>query len=847
MPLPTRFSNDWLHQMDDNGHIMSFWCETHKSSIYKAYCKQCNKSFSCSNQGIQQLRQHANGLRHKQKTQELASGRQMMIQATPSITPSVTSLPNSSYALIPTLQPTNYRGLAPLQTEKSPKVVMRCTSEKDKATSAELIWAMKVVESRYSYSSCDGVKEIFKAMFPNSVPDNFTMSSSKVSYLVSEGLGPYFHKVIVEDIKTSNSKYTMQYDETTNKQIAKQLDIKVRYWSNSADEVSVKHLQTYLMGHATGKQISDKLLSSVSSNGLPLSKLVMLGSDGPNVSKTVWNIVNEKVMETERPGGIGLVNVGTCNLHVVNKAFGKGLTTCFNNIPELVIDVYHWFKLSAVRKEEFLAIQEEFGLPTHAFLKHVECRWLTLLPAIERIDEQWKALCHYFITALPKADPSITNNMRYKRIRNQLSRKETPAELQFLKSVATYFNGFLAFFQREEPMIHLLHEKLFDFVKELYMRFLKNELVQTCKTVSGLKALNVDNTDIHQQNKFMEIGEKSRLVLSALPTEKQTILFLSMRKLYRTSSKYLLEKLPLDNTILKSCRALQPQVRHTVWTVPSVKTLAIELAVEVNTDTLGDECRMYQNETVPEKWCKGRIDHYWRNFFSMKNELGELKYPSLTKVMKAALVLSHGSADVERGFSESGGSITSNRIQLTEASINGILATRDGLKLYNGKPHLVPITRELLNMGRSAHAHYVQRLEEKRKEQEDKKRAEILREEEEKERKDKVKELMRTKKDLECEEKRYAEKELEHVTDMDTGNSLLREGNEKLKQALRKKDFPQVALAQAMIEAAQKKIVESHKGREDTRKKQQGIEKRKQSVINDFFLGNYNAKKKKPK
>jgi len=175
------------------------------------------------------------------------------------------------------------------------------------------------------------------------------------------------------------------------------------------------------------------------------------------------------------------------------------------------------------------------------------------------------------------------------------------------------------------------------------------------------------------------------------------------------------------------------------------------------------------------------------------------------------IVLSHGSADVERGFSESGGSVTSNRIQLTETSINGILATRDGLKLYKGKPHLVPMTRELLNMGRSAHAHYVQRLEENRKQEEEKKKAEMLREEKEKERKEKLKELMKTKEDLEMKEKRYAAKELEHVTDMETGNTLLREGNEKLKQALKKKDLPQVALAQAMIKVAQNKITDSQK------------------------------------
>ena len=43
------------------------------------------------------------------------------------------------------------------------------------------------------------------------------------------------------------------------------------------------------MGHATGQQRADKL---VSSNNISLKQLQALESDGPNVNKTVWNEVN---------------------------------------------------------------------------------------------------------------------------------------------------------------------------------------------------------------------------------------------------------------------------------------------------------------------------------------------------------------------------------------------------------------------------------------------------------------------------------------------------------------------------------------------------------------------------
>ena len=48
--------------------------------------------------------------------------------------------------------------------------------------------------------------------------------------------------------------------------------------------------------------------------------------------------------------------------------------------------------------------------------------------------------------------------------------------------------------------------------------------------------------------------------------------------------------------------------------------------------------------------------------------------------VKTALVLEHGNVEVGRVFSESGKSVTDDRIHLSEASINGIRATSDGLK-----------------------------------------------------------------------------------------------------------------------------------------------------------------------
>lgn len=49
---------------------------------------------------------------------------------------------------------------------------------------------------------------------------------------------------------------------------------------------------------------------------------------------------------------------------------------------------------------------------------------------------------------------------------------------------------------------------------------------------------------------------------------------------------------------------------------------------------------------------QGRVNHYWAKIFCLKTITGALRYPLLSKLIKALLSLSHGNADLERGFSE---------------------------------------------------------------------------------------------------------------------------------------------------------------------------------------------------
>ena len=114
------------------------------------------------------------------------------------------------------------------------------------------------------------------------------------------------------------------------------------------------------MGHARGQQLTDKLLCSIKDYGLMLDKLLAIGSDGANINKTVKNNFNE-----------GLVDVGTCHLHVYHNGLQKALHAFGSDVSEFVVDIKLWFKLSAARWEDYQSIQLKLGLPAHKSIKYV--------------------------------------------------------------------------------------------------------------------------------------------------------------------------------------------------------------------------------------------------------------------------------------------------------------------------------------------------------------------------------------------------------------------------------------------------------------------------------------------
>lgn len=62
--------------------------------------------------------------------------------------------------------------------------------------------------------------------------------------------------------------------------------------------------------------------------------------------------------------------------------------------------------------------------------------------------------------------------------------------------------------------------------------------------------------------------------------------------------------------------------------------------------------------------------------------MGHTIYPTIFSIIKTALTLVHGYAEIESGFSDSGKTVTVERIRLSEASVINLRIATDELKVF---------------------------------------------------------------------------------------------------------------------------------------------------------------------
>lgn len=295
----TKFNRSWLDKQDGDGNPIKSWLKQGSSNT-TFVCMLCNTGdLDCSNKGWKAVEQHIQKEKHRQKVNASKNNSRFSF---PLAAPAASASSANTVQLI---------GVG----------VNKPLSFDDQITKAETLWALKSVQHGFSYQSSDEIGELFRTMFPDSkIAEKFSIQHSKMSYVVSHGLGPYFRSQVVDEVKRCQ-RYVLCFDEQTNNQNKKQLDLLLRYWHMEREMVVTRYYRTVLLGHAQATVVVGSILDAFRADGIDIRKLLMLSRDNPNVNKTIEKMTDDEMKRHDAE----LLHIGACNLHVIHNAFKAGL------------------------------------------------------------------------------------------------------------------------------------------------------------------------------------------------------------------------------------------------------------------------------------------------------------------------------------------------------------------------------------------------------------------------------------------------------------------------------------------------------------------------------------------
>ena len=603
----THFNSSWLTHIDANNQALGVWCRKGKDNFH-GYCRFCDIDIKCNNSGEQQLLGHATTVKHRQAIKCMQDDKQFKLNfgATSNNASSSTSSTAPTFQMI-----------------------------------AQIYWMAKTASCNFSFSSNDHIAGTFQKMFPDSkIAAKFSLSRTSSSYMISEGMAPYFRKSIVQDLLNSDLPFSMHFDETTTSQVKKQMDLTLRYWSPTHNKVWVTFYTSLFFGHAEGDKVASKMFDQLIMDSIPVNRLITLARDGPNVNKTIMRKMQDLIKE-EHPEFGGFVNLGSCVLHIVHNAFGKGLEKYGKDIDQFCLDLHSLFKYSAARREDYTELQLSLDVEMHTFQQHTEVRWLSIGPAIRRILEQWDAICQ-FMKHLAKDEKKAPKSINYRRASAMLTgieKDHTKVTLEFLNNTVPIFESFLTLFQKSGPTVHIVYDSMCQSLLKVMRRFLK---ASSLEDKYGVELSDIPCNDVKLQLSDSEliIGDETRRALGKLKSEKQKSALLGIRSFFAAVVSHMQSELPLDNTLLRNLGCLNPTKRDKRTTLISIKNVSSMIQPQLDSSIVQDEWKMYQADVDIDIMQGSKdIEEYWNGIFRLQSMEGKSRYQVLPLVIKAALVL----------------------------------------------------------------------------------------------------------------------------------------------------------------------------------------------------------------
>ena len=231
--------------------------------------------------------------------------------------------------------------------------------------------------------------------------------------------------------------------------------------------------------------------------------------------------------------------------------------------------------------------------------------------------------------------------------------------------MAKIVEPFLIKFQRDDPLLPFLADDLLRTVKNMLRIVIEPEEMKNITSVYQLLKVDFADKDIYLSARSIETGAKANAILNKLfadkkISERQVLQFkMDCKKFVMTSVEKMLAKSPINYSLVRSLTCLNPNNLANKQDLcrKRFKNVLIRLSEAGKFDKMDEAAREFNeflDDVVDEKIDlfekfdsnNSRLDKFWFKYLNGKD-----KYKNLWEAVRKCLLLSHGQAEVERGFS----------------------------------------------------------------------------------------------------------------------------------------------------------------------------------------------------
>ena len=705
MPGNCVFNLLWMNDPD-----FKDWIEPVERDDHLARCTYCKKDINVTTMGVTALNSHVKGDKHKKACMAVKSNlsisNMFRVGASRKVTVSAASSATEG-------------------TSSAASATQSCQSQlntfvtKNDTLSAEVWWTLKSMSSNYSFNSSDDMDFVLTQMFPKEpVANKFQCGKTKSMYLACHGIAPYFKSLLDEKVKKDH--FVMLFDESLNKQMQlKQLDIHVRFWHD--DHIQTRYYDSQFLGHATADDLFDQCLSSLNNLGTSYNKIVQLSMDGPNVN---WKFFHKFTDHIQNEFDAHLLDIGSCGLHQVHNAFRAGITATKWDLSDFLSSL-HWLLHNVpARREDYL----KYSTPNALFpLKFCAHRWVENTAVAQRAID---ILPHVkaFIKGVENSKQSAVKTKSYTVVAKMVQDPLLESKLATFVSISKIVEDFLTVYQTDKPMVPFLAEDLDNLLRNLMRRFVKKDVLKSATSVTKLAAVDVTKAGVIRQHSKINSGFVSEKLVSRLRdqghiSERQVLEFhMETCEFMKTIVTRLLNKSPITFSLVRNLSCLAPHVLlgdQEVCTDRFKRVLTVVNSAKLVKDDDCDQILQQFDAFIRDVQWDEKFKEFKKNVDSLDKlyytKIGvPSAYQKLWSVIRTLLLLSHGQATVERGFSINKQVMVEN---LSQKNLKCRRMIKDHLASVGGLKG-VTLTPELLKSAASARSRYVAYLDQQDMEKE---------------------------------------------------------------------------------------------------------------------------------